>query len=539
MLIRYSRFPRLIRSYSIALSYLYNKDPKCKSCGIILQNDSPEKPGYYIRYEKKTPVVKQSDLIYKKYKSKLEDEEVIQMNNTEDSNDSKTVLSCIRCRQIQNYSNFKLEIDQYPIHNLSTIMTTLIPRNAPIVYLFNSLDFPMGINPEIFKFRKPHEIFFIMTKSDNLIQKETAYENYTKQFIEDYLNKKYDVPKENIFITSGKKNWKTFDLYNGIPDQSYIIGSTNCGKSTLINSLLLNKELKSNSSMSFQKRKKFMNRFKNGDGPGTSYLPGYTRDIIPVQIGNKTFFDVPGFTTTSNLLNFYKSMSGKSINQVIKGKQMYKHGTFKSEYFTIKNKQILNLQGLGYVVIPSDSIFQIRNVTNLNLSIQKDLEKVQQLIKDTPVSMKDNFLTNVPLKSMDKYIVPPFFGPVDLVLENIGYINIKPTGKKLSNELIEIYLIPGLQAVLRQSILSYLSKSFTGLDKNYNPLRKENWYEKSTLKLKRYNEAEPFHSKLIKVNEEDRIGNGSNEEVLRKKLGVIYDESVKIDDNNKYLFWRE
>ena len=55
-----------------------------------------------------------------------------------------------------------------------------------------------------------------------------------------------------------------------------------------------------------------------------------------------------------------------------------------------------------------------------------------------------------------RYIIPPFYGTIDLVIKDIGYINIKPTGKKLTNELMVLYLHPSLEAIIRQPILNYI-----------------------------------------------------------------------------------
>lgn len=44
-----------------------------------------------------------------------------------------------------------------------------------------------------------------MTKADNLIEKtKEASQNYTKQFIQDYLHTKYKLPRNHVFVSLGK-----------------------------------------------------------------------------------------------------------------------------------------------------------------------------------------------------------------------------------------------------------------------------------------------------------------------------------------------
>ena len=52
---------------------------------------------------------------------------------------------------------------EFVIDELDKVLST-IPNDSPLVYVFSALDFPMGINPEIFEHRDPKDLYFIMTK---------------------------------------------------------------------------------------------------------------------------------------------------------------------------------------------------------------------------------------------------------------------------------------------------------------------------------------------------------------------------------------
>ncbi|KAI5960951.1 GEP3 [Candida pseudojiufengensis] len=589
---------------SIALPFLYNLDPKCRSCGIKLQDTDSSKPGFYIKSSKELPsknkFVKHENQVYDSLLQNLdkEDQDLLITNNFNVSknnstsqiplnekgetvreviannykiNDYEKGIDCIRCRNITFNSNFEMNKENFLINDLSTVLSKL-PSSAPLVYLFNSLDFPMGFNSDILKFREPEDIYLIMTKLDNLIHKpNNAIYNYTKEFLSDYFYKKYKIPSENIFLASCKENWKLKELYHFLPNGSYIIGNTNCGKSTLIKSLLLEESLESKKSnlniklsnaLIKNPRDKYIKSFNQKVGPGVSYLPGFTRDIIPINIGLKTLYDVPGFKNydNQNMHNLYDSIkNSKDINRLIKGSKTFKNGTHKSKYITYKGPQVLNFEGLGYLELPEGSMYQIKNITNIEINNFKDINKIKEITckEIIPKELSNQFLIFENLNKYNKYLIPPFYGSIDLIFENFGYINIKPVGSKSTNKLMKLYLYPGLNSIIRQPIINYINKSFSGVDKNGNKLRKENLFTKSTFSLKKYNGKAPFSSQLIpdENNEYDEINSNltPEEERASKKLQEYtklnrwlkdenkpyYNDDYKINDENKYEFWKE
>lgn len=194
------------------------------------------------------------------------------------------------------------------------------------------------------------------------------------------------------------------DLYHFIPNYSYIIGDTNCGKSTLVKSLLINHHVKhwkyealqqrpdekqsSSASLKnkdFKKLDRLIDSFSSKNGPGTSHIPGFTRDVVPVDIdGIKELFDVPGFTTNENLQDIFDKLNHKQIARITKGANTSKYGSLKSKFDTVKNGQVLSLNGVGYLQFPGqDSMYQIRNVTKFALHKFKNLEKLIQFYNAT------------------------------------------------------------------------------------------------------------------------------------------------------------
>ncbi|RCK64694.1 Genetic interactor of prohibitins 3, mitochondrial [Candida viswanathii] len=435
--------------------------------------------------------------------------------------------TCVRCRDIHHRSKFTMNEKEFVIDSMDEVLAQ-IPNDSPLVYVFNAMDFPMGINPEIFKHRNPRDLYFIMTKTDNLFLKSSgATHDYCKTFLNDYLGQKYRVPPENIFIASGKKRWRVKRLYEFIPNYSYFVGYTNCGKSTLIKSVKVAEELKKfpeyTNVKDFGKTDKLIDKTFAKIGPGISHLPGFTREIMPVYInGEKTIYDVPGFTSNKDLRNICQQLDSKAIAHMFRGKVAQKAGDYKSRYFTAKGPHVLSIEGIAFLELPANTMYQIRNVTDLKLHEFKNIAKVESVLQNIPPAMYPSFLleSKTPeLSQLNKLYVPPFYGTIDLVLENIGYINIKPVGAKKTNDLIKVYLHPSVRAVIRQPIMEYINKTFTGRDDRGEPLPKADWVKKSTFDLKRYNNDEPFLSRLLT---EDAVTT-----------------DCVVDENTKYDFWKE
>ena len=82
---------------------------------------------------------------------------------------------------------------------------------------------------------------------------------------------------------------------------------------------------------------RLIDSFSSKNGPGTSHIPGFTRDVVPVDIdGIKELFDVPGFTTNENLQDIFDKLNHKQIARITKGANTSKYGSLKSKFDTVK-----------------------------------------------------------------------------------------------------------------------------------------------------------------------------------------------------------
>ena len=302
------------------------KTRKCVGCGSILQSDDDSKEGY---------------LPY----NKLLDENSIY---------------CRRCFKLKNYNekviNDSLIVDEGLIEKVNE------HKNS---YAFFLIDFLNICEESINTFKQINLDKTLVISKCDLIIKDINLERIKNNIINDY-----DI-KDNVIFISSKKN-VNLNLIFSILDknnkkESFILGYTNAGKSTLINYLKGNKQIVASS------------------------LPNTTLDFIEMDINGYKIIDTPGF----NLKNtFYKNGEFELIKKL---NPIY----FVSPItYVSKENQIFKVEDRLYLKDFKDNsiTFYISNL----LSIKK-------IYKD----------------EKDEYISYEVEDNSDLVIASVGFINIK------------------------------------------------------------------------------------------------------------------
>lgn len=514
--------------------------PRCNSCGIALQTTDSSQDGYYREPSPSAPKNNPLDRVFDSHFGKMsaEDQKLLlngadnlvpslktEVRHLRANKKKESKIQCERCR----HANYKASFDlaQFPIEPVSGVIESM-PPGVPLVYVVSALDFPMSINEEVFKYRLPRLMKFVITKMDLLFANKDMVNKYGERFFQDYLERTYKVPRGNVFCVSGTSDWNGLALLDEIQDGLYIIGTVNSGKSTLI-LLLLHAVEKQKSELPNARRERQIQKladeaiaqgrkppsrmslvrldikkiaaFKTQHGPGTSYMPGFTRGNLPFQLTkNKVVYDVPGFSDSQNT-RLYDILQPQDIKHLLKSKKVHKLGMYDSHYETVKAGQVLTVGGLFFLQVPQNAMLQVRNCLNHKPHVFKSLEKAMDVFRGPrPVALKDVFLVDPSKAKLQKYIVPSFFGKKDIVFQFMGHIVITPVGSNASTEPFTIYLPEGIEAILRQPITNYITTTLSGRDAHGNPLRKENWKSKSTKEVKRWTGKIPFYSDLILLN---------------------------------------
>lgn len=191
---------------------------------------------------------------------------------------------CTRCFKIKNYG-------VYNKANMSnkdyTKIIDSITNNDLVIYVSSLL------NLNIDYINKFKDVILVLTKRD--ILPKSVKDNK----IIDYIKKRYNNIKD-IIIISSIKNYNMDHLYNtilkyGIDKKIYFVGSTNSGKSTLINKLIKD--------------------YGNNDITiTTSMYPSTTLDAINIKLNGLNIYDTPGIVNERSITNYINNNELKKIN---------------------------------------------------------------------------------------------------------------------------------------------------------------------------------------------------------------------------------
>jgi ribosome biogenesis GTPase YqeH len=227
---------------------------KCTGCGVELQDKNKDTIGY--------------------------------TENTE------TSLLCQRCFRIKHYSDYKtvsIDSNKY-IDILKSINTT----NDLVLYIVDLMNMPEDIN--MIKKYLNNRMILVLNKRDLL-----PLSTNDNKLIEYFKNKYLD-----IIVVSAEKNYNIDLLLEKIKEYQtskyvYIVGTTNAGKSTLINKLIYNYSDKTSDIT-------------------TSPMSSTTLDLLEIKLDNNiTLVDTPGLIEKGNIVD---SINPKLLKKIVPKKEI-------------------------------------------------------------------------------------------------------------------------------------------------------------------------------------------------------------------------
>ena len=226
---------------------------KCMGCGAVLQSENSNMPGYI-------------------------------NHSAPDSS-----VYCERCFKIKNYGEYKVLDTNSKDYEI--IFNEVSNKNDLVLYLCDILNLDDSIL-NVNKIKGP--VVLVITKMDLLPKSVKEYK------IINYIKNNYDINVKDIICVCGKKNYNLDLLVSCMNKYKtskniYLMGNTNAGKSTLINSLL-----KMDSNLEFDIT--------------TSILPATTLDIIKIKFKDFTLIDTPGLVSDTSFLFGEKPKVIKNIS---------------------------------------------------------------------------------------------------------------------------------------------------------------------------------------------------------------------------------
>ncbi|AAT75708.1 predicted GTPase [Mesoplasma florum L1] len=230
---------------------------KCIGCGILKQNKDQNKPGYVIKPENEY---------------------------------------CLRCFKIKNYNeliNQEINAEQF-ILKLKTLIQNDKPKDIEFFYIIDIFDLEGSRVKEIEEAIKRYPVTIVVNKID-LLPKAVKLAKI-RRYITDLFAKSaiYDA---NIILNTSFKNNFTNSLLNKIKKtktKKYFIGSSNVGKSSIINSLL-----RTNNLIPQIVESKYFNT---------------TLDFIQIKLSSDDIiFDTPGIARSNSAANLLDKEDWKYI----------------------------------------------------------------------------------------------------------------------------------------------------------------------------------------------------------------------------------
>ena len=302
---------------------------RCIGCGAVLQNTDKKKNGYTPKLENKY---------------------------------------CMRCFRLTNYNDLTETITEKDNDKIITVINNSSTFSFFLIDATNITKEAISIYQNI-KTRK----CLLLTKID-LLPANITVNNYINKFKNIYNIKEEVYPLSSIKKVNVSKMLKMMD--NLIIKKAYILGCTNAGKSTLINTMLNNKTIT------------------------TSRIPNTTLDFINLYIEDKILTDTPGFVTTTTPF-----ITDKKYYKKIDYKERIKPITYQT-----KEKASLVLEE-NYRF----SNFGFNSVTTY---------------------FNNNILVKRDFKSNEDYFETKIMANTDIVIKDLGFINVKrPCTLKISKNL--------------------------------------------------------------------------------------------------------
>lgn len=323
---------------------------KCTGCGIKLQNEDKTKLGYTTNIEKEL---------------------------------------CERCFRIENYGEYK-KITKNNEEYINILKE--INKTKDLVILVLDI-FNLTENINIIKENITNDILLVITKRDILPK------NIHDEKLIEYV-KKYNLKIKDQVVISSYKNRNFDELYEKIirykkSKNTYVIGFTNAGKSTMINKLIYNYS-------------------NNNTKITTSIMPSTTLDKIEIKLNDEiTLIDTPGLLYEKS---FYDILEGKDLKKIIPKKEI------KPISYQIKEKQYIMID--KYAIIEAEKINMVIFMSN-TLNIKRLYKKPETKLKEKNIKINNN----------------------DLVINGLGFI------KCIGKSDITVYTYDEISVTTRKNLI--------------------------------------------------------------------------------------
>lgn len=376
------------------MSQSNEKELFCIGCGARLQSDDEKKAGYL-------------------------PSSVLERNLSEDEE-----IYCRRCFRLRHYnevSDIELTDDDF-----LTMLNNISSKDALIVNLVDVFDLNGTMISGMQRFAGDNPLLIVGNKIDlipNIISQGKIRQWLTEQVHAIGLRPKQVELVSALRLSSVKDLMQKIDQERNGKDV-YIVGTTNVGKSTLINQII-NIATESQNLIT------------------TSYFPGTTLGMIEIPLDDGSqLIDTPGIIQRNNLTHY---LEVKELKKIIPKKEI------KPKNYQLEEEQTVFIEGLArFDYISGDGkesfVFYTSNDLNLHRTKLENADDLyqRQLGKLLKPPMENSLETFPDLKEHQFTISEP----KDIVISGLGWVAVHASSAKVS-----IWVPEGVEVYLRKAMI--------------------------------------------------------------------------------------
>lgn len=370
-------------------------DIRCIGCGANIQCDDEKKIGYL-----------PFDIL-----------------NTRKESD----ILCQRCFRLRNYNDIMpIEVSE---DDFLRVINKIEP-NSLILMVVDIFDFNGSFINGINRHTSSEDIIVVGNKLD-LLPKSVKPNKIIKWMR--HMCKEEGLKPLDATLISAKKGYNLDDLMMIIDKYRnnrnvYVVGCSNVGKSTLINSII----------------KKYTDNTK--DVITTSKLPGTTLDLVEINLTkNYKIVDTPGIFNKHQICH---SLTMKSYDKVIPSKEI------KPTIYQLEERQVIFVSGLAIVTFKKSLVPLIKvtfacyfsNDLLIHRTKLEKRESIKNQIGELLIPPTETELSKLKYKKVN-LTVPNDGKKYDIVISGLGFISVSGYAE------LEIETIENVGVYLREAII--------------------------------------------------------------------------------------
>ena len=342
------------------------KEIRCYGCGAVIQTENEHQIGF-------VP------------KNALSQEHVL----------------CKRCFRMKNYH--ELQSTSLTNDDFLRILQTIGEKDCLVVYIIDLFDFNGSIIDGFIRHIGMNDVIVIGNKRD--ILPKSVKDIKIKHWLQRQL-KEHNIKPKEVFLTSAIKNYQLDEILECIETYRngrdvYVVGVTNVGKSTFINSLLKHYTENTNELLIT-----------------TSEFPGTTLDLIEIPFDEVTsLYDTPGIVNKHQMAHLLKPEQLKIVlpkselrpvsYQLNSQQTLYFGGLARMDYVKGDNQSFICFMPKT-LKIHRTKLENADALYNRHMTLTPEIEEIKMIEE-----MSSHTFT-----SLDK--------KADVVISGLGWVRIEP-----------------------------------------------------------------------------------------------------------------